>query len=61
MIKIEKKQTSESYWKQDGLYDNKAVKTTKIKFLGVTIWNKSQVFDCTLVEFNHKNGMGFAK
>jgi len=61
MIKIENIHKSESYWKQDGLYDNKAEKTTKIKLFGLTIWQRKNIFDCTLVEFNHKSGMGFAK
>ena len=62
MIKIEKSQNTESYWKKDELYDNNRTRTVKVKFLGLTIWHKKDDFVCKLGEEDKsKNGMGFKK
>ena len=50
MIKVEKTQTSESYWRNDGVYDNVRKTTHKVKLFGITIWNHSEDFQCDLTE-----------
>ena len=59
MIKIEKSNKSQSYWRHDGLYDNKHEKVIQVKILGVTLWRKIEKLDCDLQGELNKNGVGF--
>ena len=58
MIKIERSNKSESYWRHDGLYDSKFDKSIAIKIFGITLWHKTEKLDCDL-KGEVKNGVGF--
>jgi len=58
MIRVEKSNKSESYWRHDGLYDSKYEKSFAVKVFGVTFWHKVEKLDCNLKE-EIKNGVGF--
>ena len=58
MIKVEKSNKSESYWRNDGLYDSKFEKSITVKVFGVTLWHNTEKLDCDL-KGDVKNGIGF--
>jgi hypothetical protein len=60
MIKISEKNKTESYWHNEELYDAKREKEYKVKFLGITIYTRTESRDCDWGEVNGKS-FGFNK
>ena len=59
MIKIEKSHNADSYWKANELYDQNRKLIMKIKVFGLTVWSRSDSYDCNLKKGEGKDGMGF--
>jgi hypothetical protein len=46
MIKIDKKQKYESFFRKDELFDSKREKEYKVLIFGITLFKKSESFNC---------------
>jgi hypothetical protein len=60
MIKIDKKQKYESFFRKDELFDSKREKEYKVLIFGITLFKKSESFNCD-VQSESQNGCGFKK